>query len=153
VFEVDYPGLGAEKQVCGGGAYELGQMFGLKDVPATGFAIGLDRVVLAAEESGARGGKGDREGALVVPMERGGEVMALAVRAVEALRAAGVRAELEMLRRPVGKALKGADEQHLRWAVIVGTDEAARREVALKDLVSGAQRKVPVGDLASAVAK
>ncbi len=151
VFEVDYPGLGAEKQVCGGGAYELGQVFGLKDVPATGFAIGLDRVVLAVEESGARGPDRGREGALVVPMERGGAVMALAVKAMEALRAAGVRAEMEMLRRPVGKALKGANEQNLRWAVIVGTNEAARGEVALKDLVSGEQRDVPVGGLASAV--
>jgi len=157
VFEVDYPGLGAEKQVCGGGAYELGQVFGLKEVPATGFAIGLDRVVLAAGEAAAAGGgtpaERAREGAVVVPMDRSGAVMALAVEAAEAVRAAGLRAELEVLRRPVGKALKAADEQRLRWAVIVGTDEAARGEVALKDLVSGEQRRVPLGDIAAAMGR
>jgi histidyl-tRNA synthetase len=79
--------------------------------------------------------------------------MALAVRAAEAMRAAGVSAQLEVLRRPVGKALKGADEAHLRWAVIVGSEEAARGEVALKDLVSGEQRKVAIDALAAAVGK
>jgi histidyl-tRNA synthetase len=156
VFEVDCPGLGAEKQVCGGGAYELGQVFGLKEVPATGFAIGLDRVVLAAGEAAAAGGAPKepiREGAVVVPMDRSGAVMTLAVRAAEAVRAAGLRAELEVLRRPVGKALKAADEQQLRWAVIVGTDEAAKGEVALKDLVSGEQRKVPLGELAGVLGR
>ena len=153
VFEVDYPGLGAEKQVCGGGAYELGAVFGIKEVPATGFAIGLDRVVLAAGDAGVVTASQDRTGALVVPMDRTGGVMALAVRAAEALRAAGVSAQLEVLRRPVGKALKGADEARLRWAVIVGSEEAARGEVALKDLVSGEQRKVAIDALAAAVGK
>jgi histidyl-tRNA synthetase len=53
----------------------------------------------------------------------------------------------------VGKALKGADEAKLRWAVIVGSEEAAKGEVALKDLVSGEQRKLALSDLAAAVGK
>jgi len=147
VFEVDWEGLGAEKQICGGGAYELGQIFGLDDVPATGFAIGLDRVSIAVDMT-----RGEdevaRSGALVVPMDRGGEVMDLAVRAVETLRGSGVRAELEVMRRGTGKALKGADARSLRWAVIIGTDEAAQGKVALKDLVSGEQRLVTLDELA-----
>jgi histidyl-tRNA synthetase len=146
VFEVDWEGLGAEKQICGGGAYELGQIFGLENVPATGFAIGLDRVQIAVDM--ARGnGDGGRVGALVVPMDRGGEVMALAVRAAETLRAAGVRTELEIMRRGTGKALKGADQRGLRWAVIVGSDEAAQGKVALKDLVSGEQDLMTLDEL------
>jgi len=128
VFEVDWEGLGAEKQICGGGAYELGQIFGLDNVPATGFAIGLDRVSLAVDMTVEA--EDVREGALVVPMDRGGEVMDLAVRAAEALRAAGVRAELEVMRRGTGKALKGADQRGLRWAVIIGSDEVAQGRVA-----------------------
>ncbi len=146
VFEVDWEGLGAEKQICGGGAYELGQIFGLENVPATGFAIGLDRVYLAVE-MGAGEEQETRSGALVVPMDRGGEVMSLAIRAAEALRGAGVRTELEVMRRGTGKALKGADQKGVRWAVIVGTDEAAQGKVALKDLVSGEQRLVTLDEL------
>jgi histidyl-tRNA synthetase len=145
VFEVDWEGLGAEKQICGGGAYELGQIFGLDNVPATGFAIGMDRVSIAVEM--ARTGEPARAGALVVPMDRGGEVMDLAVRAVEALRASGTSAELEVMRRGTGKALRGADSRGLRWAVIIGSNEAAQGKVALKDLVSGEQRLVTLDEL------
>jgi len=142
---VDWEGLGAEKQICGGGAYELGQIFGLDNVPATGFAIGLDRVSLAVDMTVEA--EDVREGALVVPMDRGGEVMDLAVRAAEALRAAGVRAELEVMRRGTGKALKGADQRGLRWAVIIGSDEVAQGRVALKDLVTGEQRLLTLEEL------
>jgi histidyl-tRNA synthetase len=147
VFELDWEDLGAEKQVCGGGAYELGQLFGLDNVPATGFAIGLDRVVLAVESLEGTDGVAEREGAIVLPMDRHGEVMGLAVRAVEAIRAAGVMAELEVMRRGMGKALKGADQRGLRWAVIVGTDEAAQGKVTVKDLVSGEQALLAVSEL------
>ncbi|MCJ2539777.1 MAG: histidine--tRNA ligase [Candidatus Thermoplasmatota archaeon] len=146
VFEVDWEGLGAEKQICGGGAYELGQIFGLDNVPATGFAIGLDRVSLAVGMTS--GDEADRSGALVVPMDRKGAVMDLAMRAVETLRGSGVRAELEVMRRGTGKALKVADQRGLRWAVIVGTDEAAQDKVTLKDMVSGEQRLMTLDELA-----
>jgi len=146
VFEVDWEGLGAEKQICGGGAYELGQIFGLDNVPATGFAIGLDRVSLAVGMTS--GDEADRSGALVVPMDRKGAVMDLAMRAVETLRGSGVRAELEVMRRGTGKALKAADQRGLRWAVIVGTDEAAQDKVTLKDMVSGEQRLMTLDELA-----
>jgi len=148
VFEVDWEGLGAEKQICGGGAYELGQLFGMEGVPATGFAIGLDRVYLAVSslEDGA-GAVPGRSGALVVPMERDGDVMDLAIKALETLRASGIVAELEVMRRGTGKALKGADGRGMRWAVIVGTEEAAQGMVALKDLETGDQRLITLEEL------
>jgi histidyl-tRNA synthetase len=147
VFELDWEGLGAEKQICGGGAYELGQIFGLDNVPATGFAIGLDRVSLAIGMASGEAAE-PRVGALVVPMDRGVEVMDLATGAVEALRRTGMPAELEVMRRGTGKALKGADAGGMRWAVIIGTDEAAQGKVALKDLVSGEQRMLTLEQLA-----
>ena len=42
VFEVYAEGLGAQKQVCGGGSYQLIQLFGGGDVPSTGFGIGFE---------------------------------------------------------------------------------------------------------------
>jgi histidyl-tRNA synthetase len=149
VFEVDWDDLGAEKQVCGGGAYTLGQLFGLDDVPATGFAIGLDRVGLASEMLRSGDELPDRSGAIVVPMDRSRDVMALATRAMETLRSGGIRTELEVMRRNTGKVLKGADARRLRWAVIVGTDEVDQGKVALKDLESGDQRLVGPNELGS----
>jgi hypothetical protein len=42
VFEIEAPSLGAEKQLCGGGAYELIPLFGGKSTPTAGFAIGFE---------------------------------------------------------------------------------------------------------------
>ena len=52
VFEIDAPILGAEKQLCGGGSYDLVPLFGGTEVPTSGFAIGFDRTILALEEEG-----------------------------------------------------------------------------------------------------
>src|SRR5256712_310445 len=49
VFEIDSPNLGAEKQVGGGGAYDLAEVFGGERIAQTGFALGLDRLVMSAE--------------------------------------------------------------------------------------------------------
>src|SRR3989442_10466383 len=49
VFEIDPPNLGAEKQVGGGGAYNLAEVFGGERIAQTGFALGLDRLVMFAE--------------------------------------------------------------------------------------------------------
>jgi len=43
VFEIEAPSLGAEKQICGGGQYDLINIFGGKETPTSGFAIGFDR--------------------------------------------------------------------------------------------------------------
>ena len=73
--------------------------------------------------------------------------MSLAIRAIDVLRAAGHRAELEVMRRGMGKSLKGADQRMMRWAVIVGSDEAAQGKVAVKDLVSGEQTLLTLEEL------
>ena len=52
VFEIDAPVLGAEKQLCGGGSYELVSLFGGTEVPTSGFAVGFDRTILALEAEG-----------------------------------------------------------------------------------------------------
>ena len=51
------------------------------------------------------------------------------------------------MRRGMGKSLKGADQRMMRWAVIVGSDEAAQGKVAVKDLVSGEQTLLTLEEL------
>src|SRR2546422_11122776 len=55
VFEIDSPNLGAEKQVGGGGAYNLAEVFGGERIAQTGFALGLDRLVMSAAAGNAIG--------------------------------------------------------------------------------------------------
>ena len=54
VFEVYVQGLGAQKQVCGGGTYNLVKLFGGEDVASTGFALGFDRLMNVLTPLGRR---------------------------------------------------------------------------------------------------
>src|SRR2546425_4181025 len=71
VFEIDSPNLGAEKQVGGGGAYNLAEVFGGERIAQTGFALGLDRLVMSPE-AGKTVGPPRPLHAHVVPLRGGG---------------------------------------------------------------------------------
>jgi histidyl-tRNA synthetase len=140
VFEIDAPRLGAEKQVLGGGSYTLSELFGGEPVFSTGFAIGIDRVMLALEA--------EKElpeyvplDAYVVPTEDAMRRYAFAI--VSKMRAKGLRADVDLMRRSMSKNLKYASSMGARYVVIVGKDEMAKRSVTLRDMKSGEQTLVP----------
>ncbi len=120
VFEVDAPKLGAEKQICGGGSYSLSELFGGEKVFSTGFAIGFDRTLLALQTEGV---KFDRPGitAFVVPVSDGVRTKAFEI--VSTLRRSGVSADVDLMRRGVGKSLKYAATVPSKYAVSVGEKE------------------------------
>ncbi|MDH3365931.1 MAG: histidine--tRNA ligase [Thermoplasmata archaeon] len=140
VFEIDAPRLGAEKQVLGGGSYTLSELFGGEPVFSTGFAIGLDRVMLALEAEKELPEYSPID-AYVVPTEDAMRKYAFAI--VAKIRAKGLRADVDLMRRSMSKNLKYASSMAARYAVIVGKDEMAKRSVTLRDMESGEQRQVP----------
>lgn len=150
VFEVDAPNLGAEKQVCGGGSYSLTELFGGEKVFSTGFAIGFDRVLLALEKEGLSAPE-KRLDAYVVPTSEGMRHRAFAVTA--ALRREGISADVDLMRRSLGKNFKYADAVRARYVVVVGEKEAAQGAVAVRDLSSGEQRAVVLEELPSVFKK
>jgi histidyl-tRNA synthetase len=146
VFEIDAPNLGAEKQVLGGGSYTLSELFGGEPIFSTGFAIGIDRVMLAVEA--------EREikvpsalDAYVIPTDESMRRYAFGI--VARLREAGLKADVDLMRRTMSKNLKYASSVGARFAVIVGKGEMAKRSVTLRDMTSGDQKVV----LADGVAK
>ena len=139
VFEVDSPNLGAEKQVMGGGAYTLAELFGGDPVLQTGFAFGLDRVVLAAEAEGVKLPT-PRLDCYVVPIGEPMQTRALEI--LGQLRRSGVSADIDLLGRGPSKNLDYANAIRARFAVLVGETEAKKGIVAVKDLDSGKQEEV-----------
>ena len=139
VFEIDAPKLGAEKQVLGGGSYTLSELFGGEPVFSTGFAIGIDRVMLAleAEKEAPEYAPID---VFVVPTEDAMRKYAFAI--VSKIRARGLRADVDLMRRSMSKNLRYASSKGARLAVIVGKDEMAKRSVTLRDMTSGEQTLV-----------
>ncbi len=144
VFEIDSPNLGSEKQVMGGGAYTLAELFGGEPVPQTGFAFGLDRIVMAAEVEGVTLPR-PRLDCYVVPIGEALQPKALEV--LRRLREAGVSADIDLLGRGPSKNLDYANAIRARFAVLVGEAESKRGAVAVKDLDSGRQEEMRLEDL------
>jgi len=145
VFEVVSPQLGTSTVICGGGRYDrLLADLGGPAIPGVGFAIGEDRLleVLPARfrEQVARD-----ERVVLVPLGAPAQVATL--RLARQLSRAGVGVELEVAGRSLKAALKRADKLGRRFVVILGEEELAQGAVALRDLRSGEQRLVSLGEL------
>jgi len=142
VFEGFAHNLGAENQIVGGGAYRLAHLFGGDDVASCGFAIGFDRVMVSLGDAvPAR----DTIAAIVCTDE--GRSSALA--AARAFRAAGIRAEMDLMGRGLGAQLAHASKS-ADFAVVIGKREADAGQVTLKNLHTGEQKTL---DPAAAIAE
>ncbi len=148
VFEIDSPNLGAEKQVGGGGAYSLAEVFGAERVAQTGFALGLDRLAMAAEAEGAIEAPRALD-AYVIPIGEGAQTRAVEV--LTTLRAAGLGADIDLVGRGPSKNLDYANAIGVRYAILLGERELKAGRATIRDMASGAQRDVPLDTLPEAI--
>jgi len=142
VFEFTCDRLGAQSGIGGGGRYDgLVEELGGPPTPANGWAVGVERIVLAL-------GGGDVAQArdVFVAAADGQREQALAI--VTELRRAGLRAELDLAGRGLKGQMKQADRVGARHAVILDEDGTA----ALRDMSSGEQRDVDPARLAEEIA-
>lgn len=146
VFEFHSPDLGAESQVCGGGVYALAELFGGEPVGSTGFAVGFDRVLLALERGGLAPAPAKELSAYVVPIGEAARGRAFALAAE--LRRAGVRLDVDLMRRGPSKCLDHANAVGARRVVLLGSKELERGVATVKDMRSGEQREVALAALA-----
>lgn len=150
VFEIDAPNLGAEKQVLGGGSYTLSELFGGEPVFSTGFAIGIDRTMLAVEAERPVEIPATID-AYVIPAKDDMRKYAFGI--VARIRQQGIHADVDLMRRTLSKNLKYASSTGARFAVIVGKEEMAKRSVTLRDMKTGGQQTVPADDIGKELAK
>lgn len=147
-FEYELAGqVGSQDALGGGGRYDgLVELLGGRPTPAIGFALGLDRVVLALA-SGAEPGPERPFGptAVVVGADPGDTIARL--RLATELRAAGLAARADLGSRKLGRQIEGAAREGAHFAVIVG-DELATGQVQVRDLQAGTQHLANVADLA-----
>jgi len=148
VFEIDSPNLGAEKQVGGGGAYRLSGIFGGEPVAQTGFALGLDRLVMAAEAEGTIEAPRPLD-AYVVPV--GDTARKKAIQILTSLRAAGLGADIDLIGRGPSKNLDYANAIGARFAVILGERELKQGRATVREMATGVQREVALDDLVDTV--
>jgi histidyl-tRNA synthetase len=145
VFEFDFPLLGAQKQVCGGGRYDvLVEEFGGPPTKATGFAFGFDRVVLSRMlvKDIPVPGKVDVFIAIIKK-----SLLEEAVRLSQDIRKAGYQVEIEMLGRDLKGQLGYASDIGARYAAIMGPKELKEGKVMLKNLQTEEQTPVLLEDI------
>ena len=137
---------GQQQALGGGGRYDgLVELLGGKPTPGIGFALGLDRVVLALAEQGQAAAPAVGPTAIVVGADA--QDTATRLRLATDLRAAGLAVRADLAPRKLGRQLEGAARDGAHFAVIVG-DELAHGQVQVRDLQAGTQRSANVADLA-----
>ena len=144
VFEIEAPILGAEKQLCGGGEYDLISLFGGKDTPSAGFAIGFDRTIVALESENYKF-PSKKIDVYVIPM--GEDIVEKAITIVQTLRNKGFTVDLDLLRRGLGKSLKYASSINAKKVIIIGSKEFEQDSVTIRDMESGEQKFVKIKDI------
>ena len=150
VFEFVSEDIGAQGTVCGGGRYDgLVEEVGGKSTPAVGFGLGLERLLLVLQNTGRLDAPRERADVYLAPLgERAaGEVPAIAA----GLRRAGVSADYDMMGRGVKAQMKYADKSGARFVVVIGDNELESGVAVLKNMDTGEERIVALGDIAGAL--
>ena len=149
-YEFDHALLGAQSGIGGGGRYDgLSEDIGGPSLPGIGFAVGLDRIVLAIESERGAPTAHAAVGCQVFGVPLGDPVLAKEVHAdvlslITKLRRAGVNADMTFGSRGLKGAMKAADRSGARFAALIGAEERNAGTVSLKDLMNGDQQNVPV---------
>ncbi len=140
--------LGAQNTLCGGGRYdEMIESLGGPKVPAVGFAMGLERILVAMPSLGEASAVSP---VYVAAMSEGARATALKV--AKELRALGVRAELDTRDARIKGMIRRAETLRARLFVIIGDDEILKGELSVKDLVARTQETLPIATAARIVA-
>jgi histidyl-tRNA synthetase len=150
VFEIDAPVLGAEKQLCGGGSYDLVSLFGGTQVPTSGFAVGFDRTILALEAEGFKFPPSKLD-VYIIPVNQ--DMIFTSIEIAQQLRSQGFSVDFDQLRRGIGKSLKYADSKHVEKVIIVGPKELEKKTAILRDMKSGNQEIVSIAEICKKLEK
>ncbi len=133
----------------GGGRYDnLVGMFLGQDIPACGFSLGLERIILIMGEQNMFPENVLRSPADVMVAIWNEDSIPQSVALAQQLRASGLRVDLYPEADKLGKQFKYASSRGVPFVAVLGDDERARGEVALKNMTTGEQVAVPQKDLA-----
>ena len=144
VFEIEAPDLGAEKQLCGGGAYELISLFGGKETPTAGFAIGFDRTLLALEHEKFKFPTMELD-VYIIPVND--EMIKKSLEIAQDLRDENISTDIDLLRRGISKSLKYASAINAKKVIIVGPKELEKNSVIIRDMKTGKQETVKTSNI------
>jgi histidyl-tRNA synthetase len=141
IMEVTVPDLAGS--LGGGGRYDglIGMFLG-EDVPACGFSLGLERILVVMTERKMFPAEVEQASADVLLTVFDAPTIPEVLKLAAELRQGNVRVEIYPEADKLGKQMKYASSKRIRFAAILGGDEIARKEVTIKNLETGEQQSV-----------
>ena len=138
VFEFVYDGIGSQGTVCGGGRYDgLFEELGGNHVPAVGFGMGLERLLLTLEAEGISLGEDTVPEIFFANIGEDAKVYAFAL--AEKARNEGMRAQSDLMGRSLKAQMKYADKVKAVYTVVLGDDEVANKTAVAKNMLTKEQ--------------
>lgn len=146
-FEIQYAPLGAQSAVCGGGRYDglVQEISGDESRPGIGFAMGMERVLLALEKQGLLPDFDETIDAYIVCPKKEGFTLAFKT-AIE-LRRAGFKVEYDFNFRSMKAQMKQANKFQAKKVLIFGEDELTRSAVTVRDMATSEQSELPLSEI------
>ena len=148
VFEFITTSIGAQGTVCAGGRYDgLIEQLGGQPVPALGFGMGLERLILTMEQQGCEFFAQDKCDVYLAPMDADAKPVALQY--ANALRDMGVRAEFDLLDRSFKSQMKYANKLGAKYLVVLGSNELEQGRGQIKNMETGKQHEIRLDSAAN----
>lgn len=151
-FEIQYPPLGAQSAVCGGGRYDgLVEEIGGPSTPGIGFAIGLERLLLALEMQNLIPAPKSQKRVYIAAL--GEDAVAEGFKIQEELRGLGVLTDMDLQGRSLKGQMKQAGKLDSQFTVIIGSNELEKGAAAVKNMADGTQEDIPFAEVAGYISK
>jgi histidyl-tRNA synthetase len=146
VFEFKHDQLGPQQDALGaGGRYDgLVQELGGPQTPAIGFAFGVERLLLASQETPQAACKNQE---MVYLVTLGETARNHGLKILAQLRAQGICADTDYENKSLKAAMRKANDLAARFVLILGDDELKEKTIMLKDMTTSTQEKIPLEKL------
>ncbi|ACU71283.1 histidyl-tRNA synthetase [Catenulispora acidiphila DSM 44928] len=150
-FEYVHSGItGSPTAIGAGGRYDgLSEELGGPSLPSVGWALGVDRTVLALHAEGREVAAGDQLDVFAVPL--GDQAREVLFELVTTLRRSGVAADFGYGSKGIKAAMKAADRSGARYALVLGERDIAENIIQIKELATGEQESVSFTDIVTTI--
>ena len=141
VFEIIADNKNSNSTICGGGRYDgLVEQLGHKSTPASGFALGMERLILTMEEQGVSFPEDNKPDLFIASIGDNASLFAQSL--VYNLRKDGVIAENDHLGRSVKAQMKYADKIGAKYTMVIGDSEIENGKISIKNMQNGESKEI-----------
>lgn len=147
VFEYQFTGIGAQNALGGGGRYDgLIESVGGPSLSGIGFAMGINRLILAMEQTCASYPEQPKPTLYIAAL--GAPAMRRAAVLAQQLREQGVRAESDIVGRSLKAQMKYAGKSGFRYTLMIGDSELETGRAFLRNMEQSEQTEIEIDRVA-----